>query len=208
MSNIRSLGARLSIVTVLVLLAVVGLTELAMAGPQNPPSAPVTVVNTPSNPVPVVQQGTSSISGNVNVNNQPTVKLAPGTNVGLVTGEPFARPVDLAIPVGYNSTGLSVEIPAGKRFVIKTVSATAVMEPGGTPFVEFQLNYTNGGPVSIWLPMHLQGARLGFDHYVATVPVMLDADGPSPVFVSFNRDVVTGLSRCFFVLAGHLVDIP
>src|SRR6476661_4486282 len=40
---------------------------VALGAPQNPPSAPVTVVNTPANPVPVT--GSLGVSGSVAVNN-------------------------------------------------------------------------------------------------------------------------------------------
>lgn len=40
---------------------------VALGAPQNPPSAPVTVVNTPANPVPVT--GSLGVSGSVTVNN-------------------------------------------------------------------------------------------------------------------------------------------
>src|SRR6185295_4298491 len=96
-------------------------TALCLTGAQSsnaaPPDKSVTVVNTAENPVPVVQQGTTSISGeisisgtaDVNVVNSPTVQVgntsenpvpvAPqGTqNVSVVPGTTsFAFPVDLA----------------------------------------------------------------------------------------------------------------
>ena len=71
-------------------LGAVALTPAA-AGPQNPPSAPVTVVNTAANPVPVVQQGTSSITGSVTVNNtsgNPVPVTVSGTPSVTLAGTP------------------------------------------------------------------------------------------------------------------------
>jgi hypothetical protein len=59
----------------------------AAAGPQSPPSAPVTVVNTTANPVPVVQQGTTSISGSVTVNNT-SANPVPVSGAVAISGTP------------------------------------------------------------------------------------------------------------------------
>ena len=47
---------------------------VALAAAQVPPSAPVTVVNKPSNPVPVTLQGTGTVSGSVSVTNEVSVR--------------------------------------------------------------------------------------------------------------------------------------
>src|SRR5579864_6911290 len=65
---------------------------VANAGPQSPPSAPATVVNTDANPVPVRApsplpvSGSVTISGvpSVNVNNTPGVTQAGAWNVGIL----------------------------------------------------------------------------------------------------------------------------
>jgi len=81
------------VVTLYVLpLAFASLAPFANAGPQNPPSAPMTVVNTDANPVPVRApsplpiSGSVTISGipNVNIDNTPGVMQAGAWNVGIV----------------------------------------------------------------------------------------------------------------------------
>ena len=74
---------------VLALAAVYGAAFLtpAQAGSQNPPSAPVTVVNTSANPVPVVQQGTTNVSGNVTVANT-AANPVPISGAVSITGTP------------------------------------------------------------------------------------------------------------------------
>ena len=61
--------------------------DVARAAPQSPPSAPVTVVNTTANPVPVVQQGTTSVSGNVTVSNT-SANPVPVAGAVSITGTP------------------------------------------------------------------------------------------------------------------------
>ena len=51
--------------------------------PAAPTSVPVTVVNTPSTPVPTAAQGTTAISGNVGISGTPNVSLVPGTKVNV-----------------------------------------------------------------------------------------------------------------------------
>jgi hypothetical protein len=63
------------------------LLDSAYAAPQSPPSAPVTVVNTTANPVPVIQQGTTSVSGSVTVNNT-SANPVPVSGAVSITGTP------------------------------------------------------------------------------------------------------------------------
>ena len=51
--------------------------------PAAPNSARVTVVNTASQPVPTVAQGTTAISGNVGISGTPSVSLVPGTKINV-----------------------------------------------------------------------------------------------------------------------------
>jgi hypothetical protein len=84
--------------------AAVALTP-AQAGPQNPPSAPVTVLNTTANPVPVVQQGTTSVSGSVTVNNTGANPVPVTGSVGVsgavsITGTPNVNITGGSVNVG------------------------------------------------------------------------------------------------------------
>ena len=49
------------------------------------PSVPVRVVNTASDPVPVVSQGTTTIAGNVSVQAMPALALAPNQSIGVTS---------------------------------------------------------------------------------------------------------------------------
>jgi hypothetical protein len=91
------------VVALAVASAAVALTP-AYAGPQNPPSAPVTVVNTTANPVPVIQQGTTSISGSVTVNN------TSGNPVPVTGSVAVAGAVSITGTPNVNITGGSVNV--------------------------------------------------------------------------------------------------
>ena len=101
------------------------------AGP--PGGLDVNVVNTPSNPVPVTLQGTSTVSGNVAITNTPNVNVvnAPTVNIGnslkpsqLVTlettnGCPTGLPGTAFDQLeGADATRHGFSIPAGKVLVV------------------------------------------------------------------------------------------
>lgn len=62
-------------------------SPLLAAGPQTPPSAPVTVVNTDANPLPVRAPSPLPVSGNVTITGTPNVNVANTPNVN-VTNTP------------------------------------------------------------------------------------------------------------------------
>jgi hypothetical protein len=110
---------------------------IAMAGVNNPPSAPVTVENTSSNPVPVT--GNLGISGTANVNITNTVPVSiTNTPVPVTTG--VQEPVHI---YGYCETGglacpspVLYTVPTGKRLVVEYFSCNsyidgAFVETGG-----------------------------------------------------------------------------
>ncbi len=84
--------SRVPFVQVCVVSLLLSMSALADAGPQTPPSAPMTVVNTDANPVPVRApsplpvMGSVTISGipSVNINNTPSVMQAGAWNIGIL----------------------------------------------------------------------------------------------------------------------------
>ena len=102
----------------------------------------VIVINGATQPVPVTVQGTPSITGSVaisgtpsvnvantpsvQVTNTPTVALAPGSAVELTPAEPYqVGLVCLATNVQVCQQDHPSLVPAGKRFVVETVSGGA-----------------------------------------------------------------------------------
>jgi len=115
-------------VTVLVLgLGPAGSPAFA-AGPD--PGINVTVTNPPSTPVPVTLQGTSSISGNVNVTNFPATQvtrdvLAPGQN-------PTTHTVVFNFS-NANEPQVSPNVLTGQRFIVTYVSVVLFSNNAGFP---------------------------------------------------------------------------
>ena len=114
--------------------ALVGLLfpALALGAPQNPPSAPVTVVNTEANPVPIT--GSTTVSGAVSISGTVPVTQSGTWNVG-VAGTLNAKNIDergrnpFAVQTFCSSSNSNScfssmpPVPAGKRLVLEYVSA-------------------------------------------------------------------------------------
>src|SRR5262245_29150809 len=112
-------------------LIIVGLLSVAKA-PQAPPSAPVTVVNTTANPVPVVQQGALTINGTPNVN---VANTAASPAIVRDTDNPASEPVTLtinqAMPNDANTLFVDLyTVPANKRLVIEYIHAHSALPVG------------------------------------------------------------------------------
>jgi hypothetical protein len=130
------------------------LTPFANAEPQTPPSAPVTVVNTDANPVPIRApsplpvSGSVTISGipSVNINNTPSVMQAGAWNVGIlgvpavsqsgtwnvgIVGTPSFNLVTptTPIPVTINTSGRTIIQHSSDlvRFPANTISTSGVL---------------------------------------------------------------------------------
>ena len=117
-------------------------STMAWGAPQVPPSAPVTVVNTPSNPVPVT--GSTTVSGSVAASQSGTWTvnvLDPGTAnpfEGRCSGDLFKD----------DSGTCTIEIPAGYQLVIQAISASASVDPdviARTLFVQQRRNGVSSG---------------------------------------------------------------
>jgi len=132
-----------------VLAFAIGVPPTRAAGP--PSGLDVNVVNTPSNPVPVTLQGTSTVSGNVAVTNTPNVNVVntPTVNVGnslkpsqlvAVTsnvgntgischatgGNPVSGATAIDLLQNADATSSSFSIPNGKVLVITDAQAIAI----------------------------------------------------------------------------------
>jgi hypothetical protein len=121
MKSIRNQMVALS----LSIMAAAVMAQSAHSAPASPPGPDVRVVNTPTNPVPVVQQG--------------PVSIAPGSSVKISTDSPvpvkvtlgqivrisaFLQPTNL-----FSSTNLYI-VPVGKRLLISDVNVMAFTEQG------------------------------------------------------------------------------
>jgi len=197
--------------------------------PRHPPDKPtVTVVNTTTNPVPVVQQGTTTVSGSVSISGTPTVNVAnfpSGTNTVQVSSstsapvivrdadnqarQPFTARYGIGQGNGESSSeAIVLTVPAGKRAVIETVAVSLDVGPGQVPAAKITSGLANafGGFADFPLPLTPQGSSFGLDDYVANSPMRLYAD--SNVTVHVFRSPATGSAVAQFSIAGYFVDAP
>ena len=207
---------------VVMLMAIVGFTlSIVVPSPaRGAGSAPVTVVNTPAEPVPVALQGTGSVAGTVNalqsgswtvgVSSLPALQLATGTTFNLNSsptapiytadvsaGQAFA--VDVCSPSSACLSGTVALVPVGKRFVIEQVSGICRSTDHPAPFyIEWSLNgqtykYYTSGVLS----------PVGQTNYI-TVGALTRIYAETSVGIGlFASDA----EFCHATLSGHLQDI-
>ncbi len=207
------------------------------SGKGQPPGPDVRVINKPSEPVPVSLQGTGQITGDVNVINSPTVKIASGSKVGIdpacdgvtVTNTasqpvPIAgtvRDIDqpamsphqdgfgFAIASGFTTSEALTMVPAGKRLVIEQFSATAIVPAGQSGF--FFIQTTAGGGAA----QHIVPATKGFadsafpgsDLLTASQSIRIYADPGTTPTVSFRRSSSAGSSTFSAFISGYHVTL-
>lgn len=196
-------------------------------------SAPVTVVNTTANPLPV--------AGSVNVGNTAanpvavagTVNLAGTANVSIVdnsASNPLqVRDVDQGSRTPYAQTKKisfngpdrailgNFDIPTGKRLIIESFSVFGKL-PSGNKLVEASINAFQGGEqfgTQEYAPVFTGNTEETFEpgvFIVSSGPMHLDAvAGTGTVTVHLERDHIIGLSTIppfsFNVsITGYLVD--
>jgi hypothetical protein len=197
-----------------------------------PPTQDVLVVNPAAMPVPTAAQGTTTISGNVNVANTPTVSFAPGASVGI---SPASNTVQLAntpanpVPVfnlgdalqpfqaaanstqsGYNVSTVDIAtVPAGHRLAIEFVSMVGQVPP--TQHVEILEILTSTDPVggvSHQLLINAQPAAvIGDAIFRASQEVRLYANPGTTVRALFRRNSSVGDATFGVTISGRLVPV-
>jgi len=193
------------------------------------PDKDVRVINSPTEAVPTIAQGTTNVAGAVSVTNTPTVNAqqSGAWNVGLTgsptvqvgntagnpvlvrdvdrpTAQPFEQQVEVTIPDGGGGENGFFSVPLGKLLVIEQVSAR-----GNAPSGQ-RLNFSI---LSHTLPDLTQRF-----HYLARVQ---DEDSPTTFFVQsqqvriyadasasvrIDRNGSTGMATATFVVTGHLIN--
>jgi len=179
----------------------VGLAVLAisLAGLRAHADPKVLVVNTVTNPLPVVVgnfpdgtntvQVSSSTNAPVFVTDVPRETFSTNASVFLTNGVLF-RGVEILTP------------PAGKRAVIETVTVSVITAPGATA----ALAEINGDSTPYVLTLTRQGTFLGQEFYRGTFPIRFYARGH--VLGTVDRDPVTNSASGFFSISGYFEDAP
>lgn len=211
---------------------VILVSSLVLTGSYASHAAPadkyVTVVNTPSNPVPVV--GNVSLTNtptvqaqqlgqwNVSLSGTPTVQVGnapnsplPVRDVDNPARQPFQGELDPLVTVGSFTASDSLSVPAGKRLVIEFASATINTTSGTKMWVRIQTTTNNSTNAHTLVP-ELQGAFAagGSDFFVAAQPLKIYADPGTQV--TFIVNVLGGVantnSGAAVVMSGYFVNVP
>jgi len=191
-----------------------------------PTDKDVIVINTPSQAVPTIAQGTT----NVSVTNTPTVKAQQNGlwNVGITgtptvqvgnsesspvlvrdvdrpTSQPFQAEVQVTLGDGQGGQNGFISVPTGKLFVIEQVSAQGTTPAGQR--ARFSI-LTHVAPDLVSRTHLLQTSKENEgsnDFFMASQQVRIYADAPGPLLRA-TRDFTTGTASFTFVVSGYFVD--
>jgi hypothetical protein len=190
-------------------------STLALGAPQVPPSAPVTVVNTPANPVPVTGSlgvsGTVSISGTVPVTQSGTWNVGvAGTlntkNIDERGRNPFSVTVQCSDGSGNSCVASTPPVPAGQRLVLEYVGGgIQVNTTAGTVGVQGFVLFIDGTSTELALPPRFIGSASGTENYGVSERVLMFAEAGQVLKVQFSgwNAHIGG----FALLSGYLIDL-
>jgi hypothetical protein len=192
--------------------AIICLVPTTSPAPQVPPSAPVTVVNTTTNPVPVVQQGALTINGtpNVNVaNSAASPVLVRSVDSGAV------QPVQLIVEFFIVGTLFArtnfYTVPDGKRLVIEYFSSF-IEPPTGQHVLRafvFTQNAAGGTTGELYAPLQFNGSDgVGFDSFTSGGLVKAYVEAGGKVTGQIDRDTSDGVTLGTITVSGYLINVP
>jgi hypothetical protein len=219
-----------------VLVGAVVLSSPITANSQKAKPSDVNVVNTASNPIPTLAQGTTTIAGNVSVTNTPTVNLASGASVN-VTNTPTVNLASGA-SIGINNTTANPVLvrsvdDAVRQIFQKQVDLiwadgtygqnTFFSVPSGKRLViehvsaiahdlgqhptMFRVTTFAGGQQVIHFLVSSSQGESG-RQFVASQQMRIYADPGTGVVVGADREFNTGTGTATISVSGYLVDVP
>ena len=159
----------------------------AQAGPD------VTVVNPPSQPVPVT--GSVNIVVTDPVAGSVTIPLSGTTSA---TG---------TLTLFFSPSGFATTVPAGKRLVIEFVSVRVEVPSGQKATVVLIAVVGTAAAQHIIATAPLTGFGTA-DLFEASVPARIYADPATSVTAFVARTSATGSANAFVKFSGQLVDVP
>jgi hypothetical protein len=185
------------------------------AAPDLPPQN-VNVINTTSNPVPTQAVGTTTVAGNVNIANQPTVKVGNTAAAPVAVRDvdnpgrhPFQFFATFSKSGGNFISDNQIAVPSGKRLVIETITLQAWV-PAGQKLLA-QINMVGGGTFAqhniVLTPQGGFDCNL-LDYFAATETVRLYADSGSAVPLNVTRNSSdANLWGGSYTVSGYLLDV-
>ena len=219
----RALAAILSIVVLGSFVVLVPQKTAIGAG-----SAPVTIMNTATNAVPVTGSVSATVSGTVGVNNFPATQNVNITNTAaplLVKSvdEPGRAPYQQTVQIpeansgcvqGFcDSTFTFPAVPANKRLVIQYVSADLLLSSGGVTGGATLGPTGPGNPLPLGghvLPLTLQSSFQGVNSWMTSQQVTFYVDPLQQPTIDILSDsghtLVSGAINA--TITGYLVSLP
>jgi hypothetical protein len=199
-------------------LVIAGLNAAPVCGDDHNDTKNVNVVNTPAHPVPVVVEGTTTISGTVSIGNQPSVSLAPGANV-TVSGrrtvpvfvrdldnparQPFEADVSVTVPDTFGGQNAVITIvPVGKMLVVEHVSVISFLPLGQKFSGSVNINFARYHH----LVSTARGAFGSADLFEISQPIRLYVGPGATLNARADRDIAMGAGQARFTISGYMVD--
>ena len=180
-------------------IAVVTLAVMATAlvAPRAHPDPKTTVINTVTNPVPVVVENFPSGTN--------TVLVSSSTNAPLLVRDVdksartfFEENASVQLPSGLTGKAVPIiTVPAGKRAVIETITVQVLVPPGQTPSANLNLHA---------LCVTRQGPFAGGDLWTGTHPIRIYSEPEQVRVVGMARSPATGEANASFTITGYLED--
>jgi hypothetical protein len=176
--------------------ALIAIAAVPTGSAAGPTSAPVTVVNTPSQPVPVTVTNPSSGSANVTITNT-------ATNPVKTWVDQYPRtPVAVTLKGGQQSN--SYNVPDGSKLVIETVSIISSCREAPTETLA-RLAVSAEDVFELFIPLQLV-STFASNEYAATSNVRVVA--PNSAAVSFQGVGCSVSSASVFAsLFGYLISV-
>jgi hypothetical protein len=191
------------------------------AASQTPPSAPVTVVNTTANPVPVNVNG--SVTGSVSISNTPNVSVVNTPSVRNLDDpgrNPYQRSFSLQIDPGKSnvrSSGLDPGIPANTRLAIDHVNILGEL-PVGQHLIGVEIwASVNQTAVANFIGTTFRGTSPSGVVFFGPFDIFSGDSGPglfvdpgenNRISLDAYRDATDGPAHVYVQIFGHLVSVP
>lgn len=156
---------------------------------QNTNGPSVTVVNGPTNPVPVKINEPISVE----VTNEPSARIPFMQNSGL-----------LIASAGSTGASFSMDVPEGFRLVVESVSFRA--SDSTSERFNIELGGTFNGSGAGQIPVY--GNAFTATTLARTVPVLAFFDGGTSVTARYTKTTVSSLSNVFINVSGYLEPVP
>lgn len=176
----------------------------------------VTVVNPSSNPVPVEGDVNATVTGDVNVANEPTVHVGSPADVNVVNeptvhvarGEPFQKKVTVSLDAGHPHEFESLEIGDGNRLEVEYISIyRPVLALGYTPSEKVTVRLHTYSFATSQTVAGFTVSDFGWTGAIGGEKVLLHIDPGEITDVYVQRDTVSDEEIFWVTIVGRLFPL-